>query len=108
MALNEEFLDLEDFRIRIDASLGFDGHPVRLVIAPPEPWLVEVDFEGRRLEARFTVGYNPASGKPQIGWEGDLPEAVVRAAVDTIVGKVCEQFPTTALASGLPQLFGGS
>lgn len=95
---NSELLDLETLELRIvpfgpdvETSLTCDFNGFYLRLQPTKNMAVLALIEepyasGRITKAEFQLGYNPATGKPQIAWKKQPKDFELKMAVDVLVG----------------------
>lgn len=90
--VNEGFLDMDSLHPMV--AFTFGGHP--MIVEPVDVSRGQFKIykknadaaSGYPVEYVFSIGYNPKTEKPQIGWEKDPPEDLdIRVAVDVVVAK---------------------
>lgn len=102
---NIEFLDLDSFKLSLEFSpqvnfcltCNFDGFVLSLRNLQPQKagFDLVAELEDKldaqqswKTSAAFTIGYNPKTEKPQLGWHDEHPPENVdlRVAVDVVIG----------------------
>lgn len=107
-AHNEELLDFDTYYFKIEGGaepfvggaqldVVFDGLPVHLDYNTEDGLTFQAYIPNTTEAAKFDLGYNPKTNKPQLAWHTDVvPSDRLRAAVDTLVGAVFVRLPPEA------------